>query len=279
MVLTGAGMSDGTRHYAQSGIAGRLLAALRDAEGADVAITPDALSPMDHFIDRGVRGTADLADLLGPRSGEQILDIGCGIGGPARWIAAHYDCHVTGVDITEAFCEAARELTDATGLHNRVRILHGSGTALPLPDGSFDRALTQAVVMNVEEIDAFYAEAYRVLRAGGMFAGYLVAAGPGGAPVFPLPWAHTEATSFLITPEATRLSLQRAGFEILSLEDLTEQAVAEAAQRQRQIEANGPPRLSVDILVGADAQIRRANRERAMIERRLLSITFLARKP
>ena len=270
---------DGTRHYARAGIAGRLLAALRDAEGADVPITPDALSPMDHFNDRGVRGTTELLDLLGPRADEAVLDIGCGIGGPARWIAAHYGCHVTGVDVTEAFCEAARELNAATGLEDRVRILHGDGTALPLPDAAFDRALTQNVVMNVEDVNAFYGEAYRVLRPGGILAAALTAAGPGGAPVFPLPWAHTEATSFLISPEATRLAVEEAGFELLDFRDLTKQAVDAAAERQRQVQVNGPPKLSVDVLVGDDMRIRRMNFEQGRIDRRLLSITFLARKP
>ena len=234
---------------------------------------------MDHFNDRGARGTAELIEQLRPREDEEILDIGCGIGGPARWIAAHYGCHVTGVDMTEAFCEAARELNAATGLEDRVRILHGDGTALSLPDAAFDRALTQNVVMNVKNINAFYREAYRVLRPGGKLVIGLIAAGPGGDPVFPLPWAHTDATSFLISPEATRFAVEKAGFEILSFQDLTEQAVTEVVERQRQIQVNGPPKLSISVLVGDDMQVRQMNFDQGRIDRRLLSISILARKP
>src|SRR5262249_8656280 len=100
-------------------------------------------------------------------------------------------------------------------------------------------------------------------------------AGPGGAPVFPLPWAHTKATSFLISPEATRLAVEAAGFELLNCQDLTKQAVDAAAERRRQAQVNGPPKLSVDVLVGDDMRIRRMNFEQGMIDRRLLSIAFL----
>src|SRR5262249_4844407 len=98
------------RHYGSAGIAERRLAALRAANGADAPVTPEALAPVDHFHGRGVLATGELMALLGPQPGEHILDIGCGIGGPARWIAGKAGCRVTGVDLTPEFCEAARAL-------------------------------------------------------------------------------------------------------------------------------------------------------------------------
>src|ERR1700691_3130102 len=92
------------RHYGNPGIAERALAALRAANGADAPVTPDALAPIDHFHGRGALATEQLVRRLDPQRGDRILDIGCGIGGPARWIASKHQVHVTGVDLTPEFC-------------------------------------------------------------------------------------------------------------------------------------------------------------------------------
>lgn len=122
-------MTDGARvedHYASAGIAERILGALWSANGLDSAVTPDALAPLDHFHGRGIQATRELVAVLGPQADEEILDIGSGIGGPARWIAATFGCRVTGVDLTPEFCAAARELNRATAMEDRVRILEGN---------------------------------------------------------------------------------------------------------------------------------------------------------
>jgi len=129
------------RHYGNPGIAERILAALGAANGADAAVTPETLAPIDHFHGRGVAATGELVALLDPQPGEHILDIGSGIGGPARWIAARCGCRVTGVDLTPEFCAAAETLNAATGMVDRVTILEGSALDLPLFDASFDRAI------------------------------------------------------------------------------------------------------------------------------------------
>jgi cyclopropane fatty-acyl-phospholipid synthase-like methyltransferase len=116
-------------HYsgadAGGGMAARILAALRSVNGSDAVVTPEALAPLDHFNARGVAATQELVALLEPQAGETILDIGSGIGGPARWIVARHRCTVTGVDITAAFCDAARERFD--------RHWGGSGTGVQWP--------------------------------------------------------------------------------------------------------------------------------------------------
>src|SRR5215207_7531439 len=133
------------RHYGNPGIVERILAALRAANGADAAVTPETLAPIDHFHGRGVVATGELVALLDPQPGEHILDIGSGIGGPARWIAASCGCRITGVDLTPEFCEAARALNTATGMADRVTIVEGSALDMKLPDASFDRAYSQNV--------------------------------------------------------------------------------------------------------------------------------------
>ena len=159
-----------SRHYASTGITARILTALRAVNGRDVPITPDTLAPIDHFNGKGVVATEELTAPLPPKASDHLLDIGCGIGGPARWIAAKYGCRVTGVDLTAEFCEAARELNSLCGLTDRVEILHGSALSLPLPDNSVDRAYSQAALMNVSDKSGAFREAFRVLRPGGLLA-------------------------------------------------------------------------------------------------------------
>ena len=157
-------------HYTTDDIAGRIVAALRKVMGDKAPLTPDVLAQMDHFHGGGIASTRDLVAALQPQAGERILDIGSGIGGPARWIASTFSCHVTGIDLTPAFCRAAELLNEVTGLVEQVRIVEGSALAMPFGDGSFDRAYSQNVVMNIADKPGFYREASRVLKPGGLLA-------------------------------------------------------------------------------------------------------------
>ncbi len=267
-----------TAHYARERIAERILAALRAEHGAEVAVTPETLAPLDHFHGRGVAATAELLAVLDPKPGERLLDIGGGIGGPARWIAARTGCHVTGVDLTPEFCAAAVALNAATGLAEKVRILTGSATDLPLPDAEFDRAYSQNVVMNIADKQRFYAEARRVLKPGGVLALSNLAAGPNGSPRYPLPWAATEDTSFLATPAATRADIEAAGFEILAFHDLTPTVRAFNDEMRARAQAGAPPRLGMAVLVGEAMVERQRNSARGIAEGTLIAIEILARR-
>jgi sarcosine/dimethylglycine N-methyltransferase len=273
-----ASPDDVIRHYARDAIADRLLAALRAEAGETVAITPDTLAPLDHFHGRGVAATTELLALLAPRAEDQVLDIGCGIGGPARWIAQHAGCHVTGVDLTPEFCAAAVALNQATGLAGRVRILQGSALDLPLPADGFDRAYSQNVVMNIEDKPRFYAEARRVLKPGGILALSNLAAGPAGPPDYPVPWAASPETSFLSSPETTRADLTAAGFEILHYEDISAKIVAFNETMRARARAGAAPRLGMAVLVGDAMAERQRNSARGIATNRLLALEILARR-
>jgi len=266
-------------HYRSAGITARVLAALRNVNGPDVAITPDTLAPIDHFHGKGAIATEELAAVLQPQTTDHVLDIGCGIGGPARWIAAKYGCRVTGVDLTPEFCGAARELNSLTGLADRVEILHASALALPVPDDSFDRAYSQAALMNISDKRGVFREALRVLRPGGLLALSLAGAGSAGEPRYPLPWATTTDISFLATPDEIRGDLLAAGFEIVFLRDAAAAVAASLAPVLKQLETEGLPPLGEHIVTGENAKEWRINSRRSTAEGRLSMIEALARKP
>jgi len=266
------------RHYGTAGIAARVLAALRDTQGADAPVTVDALAPLDQFHGRGPAATRELVELLQPQAGERILDIGSGIGGPARWIAARFGVHVTGVDLTPEFCEAAEALNLATGLADRVRIIPGSALALPVPDGAFDAGYSQNAVMNIADKPLFYREAFRALRLGGRLALSNLCAGT-GEPYYPVPWAMTPETSFLATPEEMRTDLRAAGFEIVDFRDTTA-ATQEAQRRNRaRLEQGTLPRVAADIILGERSRQMQVNSLRNTEDGRTRPIEALVRKP
>jgi sarcosine/dimethylglycine N-methyltransferase len=267
------------RHYGSGGIAERVIAALRAAKGPDAPLTPENLALFDHFHGRGVAATEELAAQLQPQTGEHLLDIGSGIGGPARWFARKFGVQVTGVDLTPEFCAAARALNEATGLADRVTIIEGSALALPVPDGAFDAGYSQNVIMNIADKKLFYREAFRALKSGGRLALSNLCAGPKGEPYFPVPWATTRDTSFLATPEQMREDLLAAGFEIGSFRDITE-ATREGQRRTRErIEKGEMPPIAVDIIMGERAREMQLNSIRSIEDGRGIAIEALVRKP
>ena len=136
-----------------------------------------------------------------------VLDVGSGIGGPARFLAATYGCQVTGVDLSEPFVDAARYLTERTGQSGQVSFQTASALELPFDDGRFDVVLLQHVAMNISDRARLYREIRRVLKSGGRFATFDVVLNS-GEPHYPVPWARTPATSFLLTAAATREAIE-----------------------------------------------------------------------
>jgi SAM-dependent methyltransferase len=268
-----------TQHYGSQGIAERVLAALREAKGADAPVTPETLAPLDQFHGRGVVATKELVALLKPQADERLLDIGSGIGGPARWIAAKFGVHVTGVDLTPEFCAAAEALNAATGLADRVTIHNGSALALPVPDGGFDAAYSQNVIMNIADKRRFYREAFRALRPGGRLALSNLCAGPNGEALYPVPWATTAETSFLATPDEMRTDLIAAGFEIAHFEDTTAATIEMQRRARERVERGESLRIAVQIIMGERSREMQINTTRNVEEGRVATIEALVRKP
>ena len=261
---------DGVRdHYRATGLAARLKAALAVFGPEDQRLKPEQLSALDQFHTRGLAATAELAKLAGITADMSVLDAGSGVGGPARFLAATYGCRVTGVDLSEPFVEAARYLTERTGQGGRVSFEAGSALDLPFDAGRFDAVLLQHVAMNVADRTRLYREIRRVLKPGGRFATFDVVLS-GGEPHYPVPWARSPYTSFLMTAAATREAIEPAGFRTLIWQDDTEAAKAWLAQ----LRASGPPPSpNLGTVMGPDFAQIASNLGRNLMEGRLGILT------
>ena len=111
-------------HYTHWSLLQAILSALKQMGKDPERFTAIDLSTGDEFHLGGLPATTALAKDLGLAPGMQVLDVGCGIGGPARYFAEAHKCRVTGIDLTEEFVQTATELTRRCGLSDRVTFRH-----------------------------------------------------------------------------------------------------------------------------------------------------------
>ncbi|MCQ0989360.1 class I SAM-dependent methyltransferase [Jiella marina] len=238
------------RHYASVDLLPRILAGIEQAGIDPESLTSDQLKAVDEFHIGGAEATAHLLDKLTIDQRTRVLDIGSGIGGPARTIASRYRCEVTGIDLTPAYVDTATELTRRCGLSDKVRFDVASATALPFASACFDLATMFHVGMNIPDKTTLFAETRRVLSPKGMFAVYDVMHVGQGDPAYPLPWSETPEFSALATPETYRSAASSAGFELLGETDRRGVALAFFERVQAQASANGPAPLGLHLLMG-----------------------------
>lgn len=265
-------------YYTRGRLEDSILQALTRA-GKDFAnLTHGDLATFDEFHVGGREATQELAAQMELRPGLRLLDVGSGIGGPARYFAAERACKVTGIDLTEEFVTVSRSLTRRTKLDHAVEFRHGSALALPFGTADFDRAYTIHAGMNIADKDGLFREVRRVLKPGGLFAIFDLMRTAEGPIRYPVPWALTDQTSFVCHVDDYRNTLAATGFEVIRERRRGAFALEFTQRMMARIAQGGPPALGLHLLMGEPTKVMLGN-VRAMIEEGILEPVELIAHP
>ena len=208
-----------------------------------------------------------------------VLDVGCGLGGAARFVASRYGCRVTGIDLTPEYIETGKVVCGWVGLDSRVSLRQGSALAMPFADGTFDCAYMLHVGMNIEDKVKLCAEVDRVLRANSLFGIYDVMKTGDGELTFPVPWATTAESSAVAKPSQYREALEQAGFTVIAERNRRDFALAFFDQlRAKTAAAGGPPPLGLHILMGRNTPDKLQNMIENVSRGRIAPVEMIARK-
>jgi ubiquinone/menaquinone biosynthesis C-methylase UbiE len=245
--------ADITRHYAHGGLLEAIRAGVASLGKSADTVTVDDLAPVDEFHIGGRKASEDFLVQLGLSAGMHILDVGCGLGGTARFVASRYRSRVTGIDLTGECVETGNTLCRWVGLAHRISLHQGSALAMPFADRSFDGAYMLHVGMNIEDKEKLAQEVARGLRPGSRFGIYdVMRTGPGDL-AYPVPWAAMAELSAVAEPDEYRSALQAAGFAVTAECNRRDFALAFFTElRAKTAAAGGPPPLGLHLLMGSN---------------------------
>ena len=253
--------TDIEKQYSLPNLENRVFSALQKVKNGNKNFSRNDFTGFDEFHIQGIKATRELATLLEIQPNMTILDIGCGVGGPARTLASEYNAQVVGIDAVKQFSELATKLSKLVQLSDRTQFMFGSALALPFSDTSFDIVWMQHMNMNFKEKDRLYAEASRVLRSGGKVALYEICKGKNtNEPLsFPVPWANTETMNYLIRPEEIVEMLHKQGLKSIVVKDVTQECLQWFTNVLEAIKKGKLNPLGLHLVSGDDFKVKAEN--------------------
>ncbi len=269
-----------SHHYTNGNLLDAIEAALISCGKSSAQLSIDDLAPVDEFHIGGRGATEHFMQMLGLKKGQLVLDVGCGLGGAARYVAATFNTGVQGIDLTQEYVDTGNVLCGWVQLENQVNLTQGTVLSMPCEDCMFDAAYMMHVGMNIGNKQKLFEEVYRVLSPGASFGIYDIMELSSSDIGYPVPWANTSATSFLATPALYQSNLEQAGFEVDEVEIRDEFAKTFFSEQRKKAEANGgPPPLGLHTLIGADTAAQFANLVEAIFSDKIAPAIIIAKRP
>ena len=251
-----------SQHYQHPDLVQAIADALIKQGKSKYTVSTRDLAGVDEFHMGGLIATEHFLKALNLSEESEVLDLGCGIGGGARFCAQAYHCRVTGIDLTESYIQAATELTQWVGLSEQVNFQQASVLSIPAAQENYDCAYMMHLGMNIADKKQLFKEVARVLKPQGRIAIYDILQLEQldqierGELSYPLPWATDQDASYLATLDVYREALDSAGFEIEIVNNREDFA---KAFYQKMAVKKQPNPLSLHILMQQDAAQKIAN--------------------
>ncbi|MDH5569596.1 MAG: methyltransferase domain-containing protein [Nitrosopumilus sp.] len=266
-----------SEHYGISGILDSILKGLESSGKELASLKPEDLAPIDEFHTRGKDSTMEIANLAQLEPHHNVLDVGCGLGGSARYIAEKYGCNVTGIDLTEQYIDVANRLTEFVKMSDKVSFKQASALEIPFESDNFDVIWTEHTQMNIADKEGFYGELNRVLKPQGRLVFHDVF-GTENTAHYPTPWAEHNSLSSLCTQEEARNAIEKSNFTVKKWIDKSSQSLEFFKNMVKKTETSGPPPLGFHLLMGNTAKTKLSNQVRNLEENRISIVQGTASK-
>jgi ubiquinone/menaquinone biosynthesis C-methylase UbiE len=270
---------DVSDHYTHGDLVAAIRSGIESLGKAINSVTVNDLAPVDEFHIGGRQASEDFLGQLDLSPNKHVLDVGCGLGGAARFVTSRYSCRVTGIDLTPEYVKTGNTLCKWVGLDKNISLHQGSALAMPFAERAFDGAYMLHVGMNIDDKAKLCSEVFRVLRSNALFGIYDVMRIDDGELTYPVPWATTAASSAVATPAQYRAALQATGFSVVAERNRRDFALAFFDRlRARTTVAGGPPALGLHILMGQNTPEKVQNMIENISNRRIAPVEVIARK-